>query len=184
MPKLASVKYTIPGSPRYQQNRPNLLYSCSRHNRQTESERGKPDRCDGGRRSSLASRSPSLAWKMRKNNAYHAGYHSAWAAIKGGIYEEKTILTHRQKGKAFSVNKQNVFWRERRECVWLASSCLRWINMFTFEICRFHNKSWKKPGYSFIVELNLLIKGHRPLKEESGFTIFCVIKANVFRSRE
>ena len=42
----------------------------------------------------------------------------------------------------------------------------------------------KKPGYSFIVELHLLIKGHNPVKEDSGFTIFCVIKAIVFRSRE
>ena len=33
MPKLSSVKYAIPGSPRYQQNRLNLLYSCSLHNR-------------------------------------------------------------------------------------------------------------------------------------------------------
>ena len=30
----------------------------------------------------------------------------------------------------------------------------------------------KKPGYSFIVELHLLIKGHKPVKEDSGFTIF------------
>ena len=32
-PKLSSVKYAIPGSPRYQENRLNLLYSCSLHNR-------------------------------------------------------------------------------------------------------------------------------------------------------
>ena len=33
-------------------------------------------------------------------------------------------------------------------------------------------KDLKKTGYSFIVELHLLIKGHNSVKEDSGFTIF------------
>ena len=42
----------------------------------------------------------------------------------------------------------------------------------------------KKPGYSFIVELHLLIKEHNPVKEKSNFTIFFLRKANVFRLQE
>ena len=45
--------------------------------------------------------------------------------LKVEFMKKKTILAHRQKRKAFSVNKQNVFSTERRDCVWLATSCLR-----------------------------------------------------------
>ena len=41
-------------------------------------------------------------------------------------------------------------------------------------------KILKNHRYSFIVELHLLIKGHNPEKEKSGFTIFWG-KTNVFR---
>ena len=129
MLKLSSVKYAIPGSPRYQQNRLNLLYSCSLHNnqviffryflgerRQAGSKRGEPDTCDGGRRSSLASPLPSVAWKTRKNNARYAGYHS-WVKIKGAIYEEKTILAHRPKGKVFSVKTNKTCFERNEESV-------------------------------------------------------------------
>jgi len=32
----------------------------------------------------------------------------------------------------------------------------------------------KNPGYGFIVELYLLIKGHNPVKEKANFAIFFV----------
>ena len=37
-----------------------------------------------------------------------------------------------------------------------------------------------KTGYSFIVELHLLIKEHNPVKEKSNFTIFCCVKQTFF----
>ena len=84
--------------------------------KQAGSKRGEPDTCDGRRRSSLASRLPSVAWKTRKNNARYAGYHS-WVKIKGAIYEEKTILAHRPKGKVFSVKTNKTCFERNEESV-------------------------------------------------------------------
>ena len=50
---------------------------------------------DRGRRSSLASRLPSLAWKTRKNNTCFAGYNS-WAKIKYEIYNKKSPQARRE----------------------------------------------------------------------------------------
>ena len=64
-----------------------------------------------GKRSSLASRLPSIAWKTPKNNACYTGYHS-WAKIKGGIYEKKNReVAQKQEGKGFSVKNKTYFER-------------------------------------------------------------------------
>ena len=57
------------------------------------------------------------------------------------------------------------------------------IRNLTFETSHIDIIKIKKTGYSFIVELHLLIKEHNPVKEKSNFTIF-LCKANVFRLQE
>ena len=54
---------------------------------------------------------------------------------------------------------------------WLANSTLSLLNQCVpaFETSSIENKDYKNPGYSFIIELHLLIKGHNPVKEKSGF---------------
>ena len=55
------------------------------------------------------------------------------------------------------------------------------VRNLTFETSHFDIiKIKKKTGYSFIVELHLLIKEHNPVKEKSNFTIFFCVKQTFF----